>query len=250
MKIFITGVSSGIGRELACILIGKGHQVWGIARREDALVVLAEEINNPAFSYDSCDISETKATVKLSKKMAEQAYIPDIVILNAAVDLEDSYPGIDFANGAQMMRTNVDGANYWISVFIEPFLKRGSGQFIAISSIFAQWPDAASVSYSASKAALSMLLRGLRIRYAASNLQFKLLYLGPVATQINPKFSGQEPAGSLVVAPVSAAADYIETIISSGRKNFYYPFYIHLVFTFLRWLPDRIFQFVTRPFKR
>ena len=37
MKVFITGVSAGIGKMLAINLIKAGHEVWGIARRREAL---------------------------------------------------------------------------------------------------------------------------------------------------------------------------------------------------------------------
>lgn len=250
MRIFVTGVSSGIGRALVRTLLDQGHEVRGIARRTEVLEALAVEIGSTAFTFDSCDISDATATANLFEKMNAQNYIPDVVILNAAVDVEDPGIGLDFAQSCQTMRTNVDGAYFWVTAFLEAFLQRGSGQFIAISSIFAQWPDRASVSYSASKAALSMLMRGLRIRYADSNLQFKLLYLGPVDTPINPRFSQEEPVESRIVASAPATAEYISRLIHSRRQNFYYPMYIHIVFTFLRWLPDTWFEFLTSRFKR
>ena len=182
--------------------------------------------------------------------MSEKGYIPDVVILNAAVDLEDDFPGLDAAQSMQMMRTNFDGAHYWVAAFMEAFLRRGSGQFIGVSSIFAHWPDPASVTYSASKAALSMLFRGLRSRYADSKIQFKLLYLGPVDTPINPRFAEQESSDSLIVASAPATAQFIDKMIHSNRQDFYFPLYILVVFTFLRWLPDKLFQFLTSPFKR
>jgi short-subunit dehydrogenase len=250
VRIFVTGVSSGIGRELAKSLIRNGHHVRGIARRTEALEALAKEINNPAFSYDSCDIADVTATASLADKMAAQNYVPDVVILNAAVDLEDDYPDLNFAQSARMMRTNFDGAYYWITVFIKPFLRRNSGQFIAISSLFAHWPDTRSVTYSSSKAALSMVIRGLRSRYARSRLQFKLLHLGPVDTPINPRFAQQDSSDSMIVASAPATAEYIAKIMNSKRQNFYFPLYILIVFTFLRWLPDKWFEFLTSPFKR
>ncbi|MEZ5503559.1 MAG: SDR family NAD(P)-dependent oxidoreductase [Halioglobus sp.] len=250
MRIFITGVSSGIGRELARVLVAAGREVRGVARRADAMASLAAEIGSPAFAYDVCDIADPASMATLSQAMKRQDYVPDVVILNAAVDLDDEYPGLDFGQSCQMMRTNVDGAYFWVAAFIEAFVERNAGQFVAVSSIFAHWPDRNSVSYSGSKAGLSMLMRGLRIRYAATRLQFKLLYLGPVDTPINPRFSAQEPSGSAIVASATGTAEFIVRMLGSNRRNFYFPFYIFLVFTFLRWLPDTWFEFLTSPFKR
>lgn len=250
MRIFITGVSSGIGKALVKCLVIRGHEVWGIARRMDALETLANEVDSAAFTFDCCDITDAVANERLLAKMVNQNYVPDVVILNAAVDLEDIYPGLNFDHATKMMRTNFDGANFWVTAFVDTFFQRDSGQFIAVSSIFAHWPDPASVSYSASKAALSMLFRGLRTRYRKTNLHFKLLYLGPVDTPINPRFEGQDSSDSIIVASASSTADYIAKLIASKRSSSYYPLYIYGIFIFLRWLPDKWFELITRRFKR
>ena len=250
MRVFVTGVSSGIGRELVKNLISSGHQVWGVARRADALESLADELSTNAFRYDVCDVSDVESCKMIVDKMTIDNYLPDIVVLNAALDLEDDIGDLDFAKSSQMLRTNVDGAYYWITEFIDLFARRGTGQFVAISSLLAQWPDSSSVSYSASKAALSMLMRGLRLRYSDTRLQFKVLYLGPVDTQINPRFTQQQATKSMFIASADTTASYIVKMLGSDRTDFYYPFYIYWIFFLLRWLPDRWFQSLTSPFKR
>lgn len=250
MRVFITGASSGIGRELCKHLVAAGHEVWGIARREDALEQLASELDSSAFRFTRCDLADIQACSMLRAAMSDEHYVPDIVVLNAAIDVEDGPSGLNVTQSQAMMRINYDGAHYWVSAFVEDFKDRGHGQFIGIASIFAHWPDPASVTYAASKAALAMLFRGLRIRYADSGMDFKLLYLGPVDTPINPRFSEQEPAESFIVASAESTAAYIGKMIGSGRQDFYFPFYILVIFVLLRWLPDKLFQLITNPFKR
>ena len=250
MRLLITGVSSGIGLELASQLVASGHEVWGLARRGDKLEALAAALRSDLFRYSVCDVSDPQACDDTRQQMARDNYLPDVVILNAAVDLEDPDPELDYHQSCQMMRTNYDGAYYWITAFIGPFLQRGSGQFLAVGSLLAHWPDTASVSYSASKAALNMMVRGLRLRYSDSALQFKLVHLGPVDTGINPRFTPGEQQGSLIVASAADAARYIAGAIDCGAEDFYFPLYIRMVYTFLGWLPDRPFHFLTAKFKR
>ena len=250
MRVFVTGVSSGIGRELAIKLLEAGHEVWAIARRTPVLDELPDELLCRSFRFDECDISDSAAMEKAHAKMVSQGFLPDVVILNAAVDLDDEFPGLDYSQGCQMMRTNVDGAYFWITKFIDAFVARGSGQFIAVSSLFAHWPDSASVSYASSKAALTMIMRGLRLRYSTSNLQFKVLYLGPVDTPINPRFTPSEKPPSPIVASANKTAGYIVNMMSRNHNNFYFPLYIFAVFTFLRGLPDSWFELLTKRFKR
>ena len=250
MRVFITGISSGIGKECVKTLIKDGHEVWGVARRQAILEELAVDLNSDAFHHSSCDVSDSTQMDAVHQRMIENDFLPDVIILNAAVDIEDEYPAIDYPAAVQTMRTNIDGGVYWVAAFIEPFLKRGTGQFIGMSSIFAHWPDGAAVSYSASKTALSMFVRGCRIRYRNSGLAFKLVYLGPVDTSINPRFANQPPTDSLIVVSAKDTAKYVARIIDSSRNNFYFPLYILVLFTFLRWLPDVVFEFLTSPVKR
>lgn len=250
MQIFITGVSSGIGKALVKVLISQGHEIWGVARREELLEKLHAELNSPLFRYDKCDLTDADEVKKLHHKMQQTGYLPDAVILNAALDLEDEYPKLSIRSAAAMMRTNVEGAFVWVSAFIEPFLERGSGQFIAIASLFSHWPDRSCVAYSASKAALSMLFRGLRIRYSKS-IRFKLVYLGSVDTQINPRFKAKPTdKKSYIIASPGETAQYISKAMLSNKQNFYFPLYISVVFHLLKWLPDSIFEWLTARFRR
>jgi len=250
MRVFITGVSSGVGRALARHLVANGHEVWGVARRAALLQALADDLASPAFTWDACDIGDPVANAALRNKMRERGYLPDAVVLNAALEKPDPPPGLDAAQSAAIMRCNYDGAHFWVAAFLEDFLQRGAGQFVGVASIFARWPYLKSPSYSASKAALAMLFRGLRLRHAGSGVSFKLLYLGPVDTPINPGFDPEAPADSQIVASAADTAAFIATLLASRRENFYFPFYIRVVFALLGWLPDRLFERLTGPFRR
>lgn len=51
MKVFITGVSSGIGKALTTRLVKAGHEVWGVARRREALEELQTNLASDNHSY-------------------------------------------------------------------------------------------------------------------------------------------------------------------------------------------------------
>lgn len=56
-KVFITGVSKGIGRSLAELFLSKGYQVIGIGR--------SHTISHPSFSFIHCDLSEEEKVQQL-----------------------------------------------------------------------------------------------------------------------------------------------------------------------------------------
>lgn len=123
-------------------------------------------------------------------------------------------------------------------------------QFVGVSSLLALWPDADCPAYSASKAALSMAFRALRLRHAEGPVAFKLLYLGPVQTSINPRFASKGFPGRGVAKPEAVARYIANIVLSTGRFTFYFPSTIGLLCRFGGWMPDSLFECATRPLRR
>ncbi len=251
MRVFITGVSSGIGRVLARQLIAAGHEVWGVARREHQLKELRQELNSSKFFYSVCDVKNEKAVLKLREEMMKSGYFPSMFILNAAVDIEEPLPHLSTEISRETLRTNLEGALILVNLFIDHCLGKENCQFIAISSLFAHWPDTSSVAYAASKAGLTMAFRSLRLRYREFGVLFKVVYLGPVDTEINPRFAKQdgEKARYWVTSPENASRFIIKSASKPGH-TFYYPWYVSVLIQLFGWLPDGLFEAITRSFKR
>ena len=86
----ITGVSSGIGRALTKRLIGEGHRVMGIARRNEHLQELKVELNNNQnFSFITIDLAQETAWKDITGRLAQDKFMPNIVIFNAAIFEKD-----------------------------------------------------------------------------------------------------------------------------------------------------------------
>lgn len=252
MNIFITGVSSGIGRELTKQLLAAGHTVWGIARREQLLNDLESEVSTEHFHSIVCDITDESHINRVTSAMQQEQFFPDVVVLNAAIDQEDMDNGFSYETAKKIIMVNVLGALRWVEIFLPGFMKKKHGQFIAISSLFAFWPDPRSASYSASKSALSMAFRCLRTQFGHSGVCFKTMYFGPIDTHINPRFqiSPLPTKTTLLIASPKAAAKSILKAISSSRQSFYFPWYMILLRYCGFWIPDSLFEFLTKKLRR
>lgn len=254
MKIFITGVSSGIGRGLVKLLIKEGHEVWGVARRENELELLKSEIGSDSFFYSICNISLVSDIERTRSQMRTKNFLPDIVVLNAAAFIEDAIPQFNYHIFEEVFKTNVFGALKWVDLFIEDFLKRDSGQFIAISSTSAFRPNFSRVSYSATKAAISMAFRGLNLRYRRDNIFFKVIYFGPIATpmsiHVKRDNDGKIVSKNFFVAEPEDAVHAIIKAINSGKSEFYSPFISTTLFRLINFLPDSVFVVISRLLKK
>jgi len=250
VKIFITGVSSGIGQETARLLISAGHEVWGIARRKDLLDKLADELNSPYFFYSQCDVAIEEDVNNTIQLMAEKNFMPDVAVLNSAIFPKDLKDGFDFSAFRKTFAVNCFGALIWVEKFLPKFLERGSGKFLAIASTSAFRPDPASVSLPASKAALSMAFRSMGLRHNQSGVKFTIVYFGPVATDIVPEFRDTKGLGKLFVMNPQTAAQKLVKAIFGNSAIYYFPFWLTLIFRLTLFLPDRLFSALSKKIKR
>ena len=152
-NIFITGVSSGVGRQLTKQYIADGHKVWGVARRKPELQELSEELGENNFLYSVCDVSNEIEVKNTKSEMDNHDFKPDIVILNAGINPESNNNSFSLKEIEEVMQTNYLGALRWIQIFISFFLENKQGQFVAISSLNAYRGDSRWIGYSASKSA-------------------------------------------------------------------------------------------------
>ena len=246
MNCMVTGVSRGIGRSTIAELIRQGHSVWGVSRT--AVPDLLKE-GRGQFRHSLCDVGNPESRRHVADEMAAAGFWPDAVILNAAVEYEEEKTALSWEKMQEVLQINVEGALFWISHWMDRHPRR-SMQFVGVSSLTAIWPDADCPAYSASKAALSMAFRAFHLRHFETSIAFKLLYLGPVETSINPRFVLRAATGLVVAKPEAVARYIVNTVLSKRRFTFYYPLITGLMCRFGGWMPDLLFERITRPLRR
>lgn len=246
MNILLTGASSGIGREAARRLVLSGHTVWGVARRADLLAQLSTELGPTRFHPLVGDVSKPADVQTVLAALTAAGVVPDAVILNAAVMQADTAPDYSHEVASHVFATNVDGALRLVDGLLPKLRARGSGQFIAVASTSAFRPDPSAVSLPASKAALAMAFRGLRLRYQRSGIQFKVVYFGPVATAIIPAYTTPDGKPKYwFVMSATAAAKKLVGALRGRRGSYYFPLVSTLPFQLMRVLPDALFAKVS-----
>ncbi len=243
MNICITGVTSGIGKSLAKILIKKGNIVYGIGRKREVLEEMKNNFPGGKFLFSICDVEDPKDILNSKKEMEKSNFFPDVIILGAAVYKDDIKPFFNNEMFKKTISTNVFGSTNFIEIFLPEFLNRKKGQFIALSSIAAFKPNYRGIGYASSKAALSMTFRGLDIAYRNKNIYFLNIYIGPVDT---PMWQGKK---SILVAKPEYIAEKICKIIKTKKSQSFIPFLSTTMFKILRYLPDKYYAGLAQGYK-
>ncbi len=160
-RVWITGASSGIGRELARHYARQGASVAASARRREELEALAREAPGriSAFPVDVTDAAAMAAAVAA----IEAAIGPlDLAILNAGTFTPLEIDNFDVALFRRHVEINYMGVVHGIAALLPRFLARGAGQIAVTSSVagYRGLPQAAA--YGPTKAALINLCESLK----------------------------------------------------------------------------------------
>jgi meso-butanediol dehydrogenase/(S,S)-butanediol dehydrogenase/diacetyl reductase len=150
----ITGAGSGIGAATARLLHARGWQVVLCGRRSAPIRDLAAELDGLAVPTDITDPAAVSALLAATEERFGRL---DGVVLNAGVVHSVPVAGHDDASWSETLRTNLDGAMY-VARDSLPLLERTGGSLVAVSSVAARVTSMGGAAYSASKAAMLMLM--------------------------------------------------------------------------------------------
>lgn len=184
MRAVITGASAGIGRDMARLLAEKGYELTLIARREDRLRALADELPVKCHIL-TADLSQ----VRECRLVYEAARGDDveIVINNAGFGLFGAFAETDLERELEMIQTNIVAVHVLTKLFLRDMRERGSGYILNVASSAGFMPGPLMATYYATKNYVLRLTQAIReeLRHEGSKVKVSALCPGPVDTEFN-----------------------------------------------------------------
>jgi short-subunit dehydrogenase len=232
----ITGASSGIGWALAQALAGKGCKVGLVARRQEQLAALAQQIKQAGgqAAIAPADVGDRAAVLAAVRQVREQLGPIDLLVANAGVGAPTLLDPVNVGDAEKMFQINVLGVIYCIEAVLPEMLQRGRGHLAAVSSLAAYKGFPGESAYCASKAAVNVYLEGLRIQLRGKGIAVTTLCPGFVKTPMTEVNEFKMP---FLLQADEAARRMVRAL--ERRKKFYgFPWQTNLLMKLTRWLPD------------
>lgn len=188
--IWITGASSGIGKELAAIFAKAGKTIAVSARKADLLEKLKESLGDKKdlMQIVPCDVSDYEsiqdAYLKISKEYQVVSLINAAGITSFKPAVEDTIEEI-----RQIINTNLLGSIYMIKTVIPAMVKANKGSVINIITVAARKIFTNSSAYAASKSGLLAYTDVLREEVRKYNIRVTNILPGATKTPIWPNQS-------------------------------------------------------------
>jgi serine 3-dehydrogenase len=190
----VTGASAGIGAATARTLAEAGATLVVVARREDRLAALVDELGDGA-SYLAIDLAEESAAAAVHDFVLARHGRADIIVNNAGILHAGTFEEFDLAHLRPMIALNYESVVRSSNLFARTMKAAGSGQIINISSIGATITAAGTGIYGGLKKALEMFTDALRIELAGSGVKVGLVAPGTTSTEIfEPMKADGKPA--------------------------------------------------------
>jgi short-subunit dehydrogenase len=182
----VTGASSGIGVELATLLAARGHAVTLVARREDRLKVLADELaakHGVRTEVISADLTDEAARRAIVDAVAERGLTVDVLVNNAGLSTTGPVARSDVAAELRMVRTDVEAVVHLCSAFVPGMAERGRGAVLNVASMAAFQPLPGQAGYGGSKSFVLSYTRAMAQELRGKGVVATALCPGPVETE-------------------------------------------------------------------
>lgn len=239
--VFITGASSGIGAEIARQISAKGAIVGLLARRQEELRKLQDEIEKAGgtariFPADVTDYASVSSAV--DKFFGEFGRI-DVLIANAGIAGKpvrawELVPE-DFE---QVIKVNLFGAVNAVAAVLPRMVARGEGQLVAISSLAGFRGLPKSASYCASKSAMNTFFESVRVDLYGTNIYVTIIQPGFIKT---PLTAGRKSQMPFLMELEDATRKIIRAI--EKRKKFYaFPWQLATLVRLGRFFPASLYD--------
>lgn len=150
--VLITGVSSGIGLELAKKFIKNGNIVYGVSRKPFSLEGLTHII---------CDVSSLEQCQNAIRNVVENEGKIDILINNAGMGISGSIENTSEQDARKIYDVNFFGTFFMCKAAL-PFLRESKGRIINVSSVASKFYIPFQGFYSATKASIDAISAAMR----------------------------------------------------------------------------------------
>ncbi len=232
-KAIVFGATSGIGRELAKLLVKDGYSVLITGRRIEMLNSLKQE-NPDQYQIRQHDITHVKDTQRLFEEIPSFFDHIDLIVHNSGIG-ENNF-NLEWEKDLPTLETNVIGATMIYQLSYNYFKKQGFGHLVSITSIASLIGNRHIPAYHASKAYQSNYMESLWMksrRTKKAKINITNILPGYVDTDIidGPTFW---------MAPLDKAVKQIYTAIKKKKRKAYITKRWRLVALMMKIVPPQI----------
>jgi len=237
----ITGASAGIGVALARVFARNGHAVALVARREDRLRALADEIAaaggvRPLVIV--ADLQRSDAARAIGEALAAQGAEPQFMVNNAGFGLVGAAASLDRPEQLAMIDVNMRALTELSLAFVDS-LERHKGGLLNVGSMAGFLPGPGMAVYYASKAYVQSFSEAMASELKSRGIRVSVLSPGPVPTEFAERagLKNKSLAPPILTQPAEVVAQQGYAGLMAGKRVIVPGLINRLIIAVLRFVP-------------
>ncbi len=260
--VFISGASSGMGKDFALTLLKEGYKVAAAARRVEQM----EDLKDLGALTLKMDVTSEEDVLSAVEQVKQQFGQVDVLINNAGFGLYGAMEDIPLADARYQFEVNLFGLARLTQALLPGMRERKRGRIINISSMGGKIYTPLGSWYHATKHALEGWSDCLRLELREHGIQVVLIEPGAIETEFGDvmsapmqRYSGEGPYAEYVQAclkmveeeynqgggsPPKVITDLVLKAIRSDKPRTRYSAgkYARSMMWMRKWMGDRVFD--------
>ena len=172
----VTGAGSGIGRALAADLVTRGAFVILVARGEERLKELSDELGKDNTAVCPADVTKFSELKRIAQWVKDEKGRIDILVNCAGIFKTGSLSELSTDVIEEVMAVNVNGTISSIKAFLPYMKEQGSGHIVVLSSLAGRVAFPGCAAYASSKFALYGFVNTVRPELQKSGIKILGVY--------------------------------------------------------------------------
>lgn len=236
---WVTGASSGIGREVALRLAQQGWTVIGSARSADKLTALSEEASSLPGTVHAMplDVTDQAAVLDTVARIEAEHGAIALTVLNAGTYIPDGVETFTREAIEKTVGLNLLAGAGCLEAVFPKLRERGRGQVALVASVAGYRGLPRAAAYSGSKAGAIAMMESLHLDAQRFGILLQVINPGFVETPLTAKNDFPMP----FLVPVEKAAKTIVTGLSRGRFEIAFPGPFVAILKTMRCLPYAVY---------
>ncbi len=213
----VTGASGGMGRAIAERLARNGVTVHALARSADKLETLSDEV--PNIKPMVCDVADTDALAG-----AVEGLEIDVLVNCAGVSRPGSLLQSDAFDIDEQIDVNLRAGLHLARLLLPGMMERDRGHIVNITSMAGHYEFGGHIAYHATKAAMHVVSRQLRVDAFGRRVRVTEISPGRVETdifahveKISPEEAKKKYFEGFEMPQVSDIADAVEYAVGAPQ---------------------------------
>ncbi len=184
----ITGASAGMGHDYAHLFAADGHDVVLVARRQERLDTLADELTD-AHGIQArplaADLIQADAAQQIYDQLRADDINVDFLVNNAGFGSNGAFSELDGQREIDMIAVNITALTQLTRLFLPGMIERGHGRILNVGSTAGFQAGPFMATYYASKAYVNHFSEALAHEVKGTGVTVTVSCPGPVATEFS-----------------------------------------------------------------